>query len=99
MPIYEYACKACGSQFEHLLLPAAKTDPVCPACGSRDLEKLMSGFAQSTRELTKARVKAARKQHAQSKDQKDKQVAEAEYARHHIDDHVPPRETPPRRRR
>ncbi|MGH9254088.1 MAG: FmdB family zinc ribbon protein [Vicinamibacterales bacterium] len=97
MPIHEYACKACGSQFEHLLLPAAKTEPVCPACGSRDLEKLMSGFALSTRELTKARVKAARTQMAQSKDHKDKQVAEAEYHKHHIEDHLPPSDTPPRR--
>jgi putative FmdB family regulatory protein len=87
MPIYEYLCKACGRQFEHLLLPAAKTEPLCPACQSRDLEKLMSGFAVSTRERTKATVKAARKQIAQSKDHKDKQVAAAEYARHHAEDH------------
>ena len=87
MPIYEYLCKACGRQFEHLLLPAAKTEPLCPACQSRDLEKLMSGFAVSTAERTKANVKAARKQTAQSKDHKDKQVAAAEYARHHAEDH------------
>jgi putative FmdB family regulatory protein len=96
MPIYEYACRACGRQFEHLLLPAAKTDPVCPDCGSRDLEKLMSAAAMSTRELTKARVKAARKQISESKNTRDKQVAEAEYMRHHMEDHVPP---PPSKRR
>jgi len=90
MPIYEYACRACGHQFEHLLLPTAKTPPSCPACGSEDLEKLMSGFAPSTREMTKARVKAARKQVAQSKETKDKQIAEAEYVRHHMEDHLPP---------
>jgi len=94
MPIYEYACRACGHQFEHLLLPTATTDPVCPECRSPDLEKLLSGFALSTRELTKARVKAARKQIAQSKETKDKQIAEAEYVRHHMEDHLPPRETP-----
>ena len=65
MPIHEYLCKACGRQFEHLLLPAAKTEPVCPACRSRNLEKLMSGFAVSSSERTKANVKAARKQIAQ----------------------------------
>ena len=99
MPIYEYACRTCGHRFEHLLLPAAKTDPVCPACGSRDLEKLMSGFALSTRDLTKARVKAARTQTAQSTNTKDKQIAEAEYARHHHEDHVPPPEPLSRKRR
>lgn len=90
MPIYEYRCEGCGHRFEHLLLPTAKTDPVCPACQSRDLEKLISGFALSTSELTKARVKAARTQIAQSKDHKDKQIAEAEYTRHHVEDHLPP---------
>ena len=87
MPIHEYLCKACGTQFEHLLLPAAKTEPVCPACRSGDLEKLMSGFAVSTSERTKANVKAARKQIAQSKDHKDKQIAQAEYTKHHAEDH------------
>ena len=93
MPIYEYACLACGRHFEHLLLPAAKTDPTCPECQSSDLEKLMSGFALSTREMTKARVKAARQQFAQSKDTKDRQIAEAE---HHMEDHAP---TPTPRRK
>ena len=97
MPIYEYACRACGRRFEHLLLPAAKTDPVCPDCQSRDLEKLLSGFALSTTELTKARVKAARTQFSQSRNHKDKQVAEAEYVKHHVEDHLPPA-GPPRRR-
>ena len=87
MPIHEYLCKACGRQFEHLLLPAAKTEPACPACQSRDLEKLMSGFAVSSLERTKANVKAARKEIAQSKDYKDKQIAQAEYVKHHSEDH------------
>ncbi len=87
MPIHEYLCKGCGTQFEHLLLPPAKTQPVCPACRSLDLEKLMSAFAVSTPERTKANVKIARKQMAQSKDHKDKQVAQAEYNKHHAEDH------------
>ena len=37
----------------------------------------------STPELTKARVKAARKQQLKSKDYKDKQVADAEEHDHH----------------
>ena len=87
MPIHEYVCKACGQQFEYLLLPAAKTEPACPGCQSRDLEKLMSGFAVSSLERTKANVKSARKQIAQSKDYKDKHVAQAEYVKHHSEDH------------
>jgi len=97
MPIYEYACRGCGRRFEHLLLPTAPTDPACPDCGSADLERLLSGFALSTRDLTKARVKAARQQFAQSKDTKDKQVAESEYVQHHMEDHLPPVEKPRRK--
>lgn len=97
MPIYEYACRGCGHQFEHLLLPAAQSEPACPACQGRDLEKLMSGFALSTRELTKARVRTARTEIAQSGETKDRQVAEAEYVRHHNEDHLPLSEPPPRR--
>ena len=83
MPIFEYACNACGHQFEFLKLPAATAVPSCPACQSVDLTRQLSGFALSTTDLTKARVKAARKQHLGSKDYKDKQVAEAEEIEHH----------------
>jgi putative FmdB family regulatory protein len=42
MPIFEYACNACGHQFEFLKLPAATTVPSCPACNSPDLKRLLS---------------------------------------------------------
>ncbi len=83
MPILEYACRACGHQFEFLKLPATADAAKCPACQSEDLERLVSGFAMSTRELTKARVKATRKQHLGSKERKDKQIAETEEFDHH----------------
>jgi len=83
MPIFEYECNACGRQFEFLKLPAATTAPGCPACQSTDLKRLLSGFAMSTTDLTKARVKAARKQKLESKDHKDEQVARAEEIEHH----------------
>ena len=83
MPIFEYECNACGHQFEFLKLPAATTAPSCSACKSTDLKRLLSGFAMSTTELTKARAKAARKQKLESKDYKDAQVARAEEISHH----------------
>lgn len=83
MPIFEYSCRACGHQFEFLKLPATPAAARCPACQGEDLERLLSGFAMSSRELTKSRVKAARKQHLDSKDYKDKQVADAEESDHH----------------
>ena len=83
MPILEYACRTCGHQFEFLKLPGTTAAPQCPECKGEDLERLLSGFSTSTPELTQARVKAARKKHLESKDRKDKLVAEAEERKHH----------------
>jgi len=89
MPIYEYECKLCGNRFEFLVLPTVKDAPVCPQCQGTDLEKLLSGFAMSTTELTKSRVTKARAQRAGSKDFKDKQVAEAEHIQEHVREYMP----------
>jgi putative FmdB family regulatory protein len=91
MPIHEYACKACGHHFELLLLPSTKAAPECPECHSQELERLLSGFAVNSPEMSRARVRAARKQFVQSKDYKDKQVAEAEHEREHAQEHLPPK--------
>jgi len=87
MPIFEYACKACGHQFEFLKLPATPDATRCPACQAEDLERVLSGFAMTTRELSKTRFNAARKQQLGSKEQKDKRVAAAEEFEHHRREH------------
>ncbi|MBZ4210409.1 MAG: zinc ribbon domain-containing protein [Rhodoferax sp.] len=46
MPIYEYACSACGHKFEALV--RSGTQPQCPACQSPELDKLLSVFATTT---------------------------------------------------
>ena len=43
MPIFEYACRACGHKFE-TLVRAADT-PSCERCASPELEKKLSVFA------------------------------------------------------
>ena len=43
MPIHEYACRACGHEFETLVRSADTPD--CVSCGSRDLDKKLSVFA------------------------------------------------------
>ncbi|MFO1435032.1 MAG: zinc ribbon domain-containing protein [Gammaproteobacteria bacterium] len=43
MPIYEYACRDCGKQFEQLV--RADNPPECPHCSGHRLEKLLSAFA------------------------------------------------------
>jgi len=46
MPIYEYRCKECGKVFElfHKGLETGEVS-VCPDCGSKRLEKLVSAPA------------------------------------------------------
>ena len=43
MPIYEYACKKCGREFETLV--RSDTVPDCPSCHSTELEKKLSVFS------------------------------------------------------
>jgi putative FmdB family regulatory protein len=83
MPIYEYECRRCGHQFEFLVLPSSNTAPACPECKGQELERLQSGFAVNTAELSRARVKQARAAKAQSKDYKDQRAAEAERVKDH----------------
>ena len=45
MPIFEYACRACGHQFEYLT--RGSQTPSCPTCSAVDLQKLQSTFAVS----------------------------------------------------
>ena len=82
MPIYEYECRHCSHRFEFLLLPSSKT-PACPECKGQELERLFSGFAVNTANLSRARVERARAAKVQGKDHKDKKVAEAERVRDH----------------
>lgn len=43
MPIYEYQCRACGAQFQSLVMNRQEeTLLVCPECEGRALKKLIS---------------------------------------------------------
>ena len=48
MPIYEYTCKACGKNFETLVM--GSDIPSCPECSSEDLSRMMSkcGFVSKS---------------------------------------------------
>ena len=46
MPIYEYACRGCGCQFEYLVRGAET--PICPKCGQTELTKQFSASAAHT---------------------------------------------------
>ncbi len=54
MPIYEYACAACGKEFEQLIRESSPA-PECPDCQSTDLRKKVSAFAALTGSLAGGR--------------------------------------------
>jgi putative FmdB family regulatory protein len=62
MPLYEYRCRDCGKEFEALILPSFSNVPACPACGSTNLEQLLSAFSVNSEERSKASLKIARRQ-------------------------------------
>ena len=49
MPIYEFKCKKCGHIFDEFVFSSASTSEniVCPACGEKNVDKLMSAFSAS----------------------------------------------------
>jgi putative FmdB family regulatory protein len=50
MPIFEFECLECGSEFEKLVLRRNETQKVsCPSCGSTKVEEKFSSFASSVR--------------------------------------------------
>jgi putative FmdB family regulatory protein len=59
MPIYEYRCRACTRQFEALV--RSGTDVRCPACSSKDLERLLSLPAIKSEGTHRLALAAARK--------------------------------------
>ncbi len=44
MPLYEYECKNCASQFELLRARNAQEPPICPVCGQTEVVRVMSSF-------------------------------------------------------
>jgi putative FmdB family regulatory protein len=82
MPVYEFRCRACETEFEVLV---RGTDvPVCPSCGGSDLERLLSMFAVSSQERSQASLAAAQKRYRQSKNRQDKTRHQAEEMREHV---------------
>ncbi len=61
MPIYEYFCPKCKTEFE-LRRPIGESDKgaACPHCGSEG-QKLISGFASKTGSYIQGVVKPFRK--------------------------------------
>ncbi|MGD9250441.1 MAG: zinc ribbon domain-containing protein [Desulfobacterales bacterium] len=42
MPLFEYKCRHCESEFECLVLSSQDDEPECPCCHKKGVDKLMS---------------------------------------------------------
>jgi putative FmdB family regulatory protein len=61
MPVYEYRCNSCHSQYSSILSIKKSDDvPACPHCGSEDANKLISSVAvvRSSRDKAEDRSRA-----------------------------------------
>jgi putative FmdB family regulatory protein len=54
VPLYEYACRACGGRFEDLVSRWDSPAPVCPACGAPEARRLLSTFAVASHDASAA---------------------------------------------
>jgi putative FmdB family regulatory protein len=56
MPLYEFACNACGREFEELFRSRSERRRMaCPGCHSRDVRKRFSTFATAGGDRSKGR--------------------------------------------
>ena len=82
MPIFEYACKHCATQFEALVL-ATTPAPSCPKCQGVELEKLISTPASKSESTHGLAMKAAKARDKKAGSENAR--AQREYELHHND--------------
>lgn len=88
MPIFEFQCRSCGHQFEHLVLPwlqKAGETPECPTCHAKDVEKMLSICAISSEATRQSSLQKARKR--QSSVTKEKETEEFKQMVAHANEH------------
>jgi putative FmdB family regulatory protein len=86
MPLYDFRCRGCGSEFEALVRAHDEAGPICPSCGGTDLEQLLSSFAVSSEEKTRAA--ATRKRHKEAANARRENIAtDIEAEKHRLEDH------------
>lgn len=86
MPLYEFRCRACLKEFETLVRPHDSEPPRCPACGRGDLDQLLSTFAVSSEEKTRAAVAVKRRKESK-KARLENMALEREAEEHRREDH------------
>jgi putative FmdB family regulatory protein len=86
MPLYDYRCRGCRHEFEVLVRPADTELPTCPLCRGCDVERLLSTFAVSSAEKTRAAAKKSRQKAAASA-QRDEVAKDIEAENHRREDY------------
>lgn len=88
MPLFDFVCRSCGSQFESLVRPASYGDPAttCPDCHSQDLDRLLATFAVKSAERTQAAA-AAKNAKAASVARRDHIAELQDQEKHRKEDH------------
>jgi putative FmdB family regulatory protein len=86
VPIFDFKCRACGEEFEALVLPGRDETVTCKACASADVERQVSSFAVSSSEKSRAAATAQRRK-AASQAYKDNAATEREIEAHRKEDH------------
>ena len=78
MPIFEYECRECRQQFEHL--ERAGSPPAeCPSCGAEQVQRLVSLCAVSSESSRAANLTAAHHRAATRRQEKQR----SEHTQHH----------------
>jgi putative FmdB family regulatory protein len=85
MPLFDFVCRACRTEFESLVRTGS-ADPACPQCGSTDLERQLPSFAVKSAERTQAFAAANRRRHA-SQAERETLAQEREAEKHRKEDH------------
>jgi len=82
IPIYEYACQACGHRFELLVRgTSSSTRPSCPECESAEVERTISTPAVKSSGTHELAMRAAKKRDAAQG--KERMHAQREYELNH----------------
>lgn len=88
MPLFDFVCRGCGTQFESLVRSASHGDPptTCPACHTQDLERLLPTFAVKSAEKTQAAA-AAKNAKAAAVARRDHVAELQDQEKHRKEDH------------
>ena len=85
MPVYEYSCRRCGNEFEHLVLRSSPPAE-CPECHSSDLLQMISLYAVSSESIRDANLLGQHKRVADRRNDKARQEHDALHS--HFEDDI-----------